>query len=261
MGTVQASVGTVVVVDDASPCTFDHELSEVLRQPGVVGRRFTHNAGIARSLNAGLAEAIVQGSRWLLTLDQDSRISATYVQDLLDDLQRAEAVGLRVGVIAPQSIKDRRGTIEYPVSRKRGWPVTEELLQSGALWSVGLLEEVGGFDEGLAMDGVDAAACLSIRERGYDVVLSPRAQLQHEWGDAQYLSLLGRTVVATGHSSTRRANIVRNRLRLFPREFRQSPKHALRTLRRVAISNLLAVSTHRASGDETSANDRTDSSG
>ena len=243
-------VGRVVVADDASPCTFDHRLAAVLRQPGAIGRRFTHNAGIARSLNAGLAEAIECGSQWLLTFDQDSRCSTTYVQDLLSDVQRAQEVGLSVGVIAPQSIEDKRGTINYPISDRHGWPVTEEVLQSGALWSVALLQDVGGFDEVLGMDAVDAAACLSIRERGHDVVLSPQARLQHEWGNAQYLSLFGRTIAATGHSSERRANIVQNRLRLFPRELRQSPTQALRTLRRVAVSNLLAVTTHRAPGNE-----------
>lgn len=241
MGTVQATVATVVVADDASPCTFDHALAAVLHKPGVIGRRFSQNAGIARSLNAGLAEAIAHGSQWLLTLDQDSKISTTYIRDLLSDLHRAQELGLSVGVIAPQSIEDKRGTIKYPVSDKHGWPVTEEVLQSGALWSVDLLQDIGGFDEALAMDAVDAAACLSIRERGHDIALSPRAQLQHEWGDAQYLSILGRTIAATGHSPRRRANIVRNRLRLFPRELRQSPRHAMRTLRRVAVSNLLAV--------------------
>ena len=258
MGTIREMVGTVVVADDASPCTFDHELARVLRQPGVVGRRFSHNAGIARSLNAGLSEAISRGSQWLLTLDQDSKCSATYVEDILSDLQRAEAVGLSVGVIAPQSIEDKRGTIKYPISDKHGWPVTEEVLQSGALWSVALLQEVGGFDEVLGMDAVDAAACLSIRERGHDVVLSPRARLQHEWGNAEYLSVFGRTIAATGHSSQRRANIVRNRLRLFPRELRESPTHALRTLRRVAVSNLLAVCSHRARRNEAATGEHTD---
>ena len=257
MGTVREMVGTVVVADDASPCTFDRELAAVLGQPGVLGRRFTHNAGIARSLNAGLSEAISRGSQWLLTLDQDSRCSTTYVEDLLSDLQRAEAVGLSVGVIAPQSIEDKRGTIRYPVAHKHGWPVTEEVFQSGALWSVALLQEIGGFDEVLGIDAVDAAACLSLRERGHNVVLSPQARLQHEWGNAQYLSIFGRTIAATGHSSRRRANIVRNRLRLFPRELRKSPTHALRTLRRVAVSNLLAVTTHRAPRNEAATGEHT----
>ena len=35
--------------------------------------------------------------------------------------------------------------------------------------------------------------------------------------------------------------MVRNRLRLFPAEFAQSPVHALRTLRRVAVNTALAV--------------------
>jgi hypothetical protein len=48
--------------------------------------------------------------------------------------------------------------------------------------------------------------------------------------------------MATGHSPERRTTIVRNRLRLAPEEFQQDPVHALRTLRRVAMGTLLAVS-------------------
>jgi len=55
------------------------------------------------------------------------------------------------------------------------------------------------------------------------------------------VSVLGRKVMATGHSPERRTTIVRNRLRLAPEEFKQDPVHALRTLRRVTMGTLLAV--------------------
>jgi len=50
---------------------------------------------------------------------------------------------------------------------------------------------------------------------------------------------LGRTVMVTNHSPARRATMVRNRLALAPAEFRQSPKHAFRTLRRVTVNSVL----------------------
>ncbi|MDI1288712.1 MAG: hypothetical protein PSX37_02015, partial [bacterium] len=55
------------------------------------------------------------------------------------------------------------------------------------------------------------------------------------------VTVLGRTVLASGHSPERRTTMVRNRLRLAPEEFAQSPVHAFRTLRRVAMSTLLAA--------------------
>jgi hypothetical protein len=65
--------------------------------------------------------------------------------------------------------------------------------------------------------------------------------LAHRVGEGRAVRILGRTVLASGHSPERRTTIVRNRLRLAPEEFRQSPRHAMRTLRRVAVGTLLAV--------------------
>ncbi len=65
--------------------------------------------------------------------------------------------------------------------------------------------------------------------------------MQHSVGASRAVTVLGRTVTSTGHSPDRRTTIVRNRLRLFPEEFRQDRVHALRTLRRVAMGTLLAV--------------------
>lgn len=234
-------VENVVIADDASPCTFDPILRSVSELPGVTIVRFGVNAGIARSLNAGLRHAIESGAQWLLTVDQDTTLPPTYLRDICSDLEDARRQAISVGVIAPQEIADKAGTITYPITLRGGWPTTEEVLQTGALWSVPALQAFGGFAEVLAMDAVDAAACLSLRENGNQIALSPTAQLEHQWGEVEFVSLLGRTVAATGHSAARRRSITRNRLALFPREFRQSPIHAIRTLRRVASSTVLAT--------------------
>jgi len=132
-------------------------------------------------------------------------------------------------------------TSTYPTWTEDGLLLTHEVFQTGALWSVAALSRVGGFDERLAMDGVDAAACLRLREAGYLVALAPGLSLTHQVGEARQVSLLGRSVVVSHHPPARRFSILRNRLRLAPAEFRQSPVHAFRTLRRVALQSALAV--------------------
>jgi hypothetical protein len=47
--------------------------------------------------------------------------------------------------------------------------------------------------------------------------------------------------MVTGHSPERRASMLRSRLRLFPVEFNESPRHALRTIRRVAVNQTLGL--------------------
>jgi len=232
----------VVVSDDASPCTAD----DPLRGVSILGAqvvRHDRNAGIARSLNAGLARAAELGMDWLLTVDQDSAIPADYTADLLAAAVVAQDVlgPAGVGAVGAGSIDDASGQLSYPVQLVDGVPVTHEVIQTGTLWSVIALLAVGGFDERLAIDAVDAAACLRLREAGYHVVLAPEVAVTHRVGSGRQVRVLGRSVLASGHSPGRRTTMVRNRLRLFPAEFAQSPTHALRTLRRIAMSTALAV--------------------
>ena len=234
VASLEAQGISVLVTDDASPCTSDPALREI-ESLGVDVVRHSHNRGIARGLNDGLAFTVARGATWLLTVDLDSSLPPGYVAALL------AAASDRVGVIGAEIISDARGDVRYPTPQSDGHLTTEEVFQTGSLWSVAALTAIGGFDESLGIDAVDAAACLRLRERGFIVALAPGVRLEHRVGAARQVTLLGRTVLATGHSPKRRTTMVRNRLRLAPAEFRQSPKHALRTLRRVGVNAVLGA--------------------
>lgn len=238
----------VVVSDDASPCTADPVLRDCGLVPGVTVIRHDHNEGIARGLNEGLRSAHDAGCRWLLTCDQDSQFPETYVADISSYAQSIDSLwedSVRVGAVGAGIVINASGQLKYPITRVAGASgpvdVTEEVIASGTLWNVEALLEVGGFDESLGLDAVDAAACLRLREAGYRVVVAPGVRMEHELGNSHSVQLLGRTVLATGHSGARRATMMRNRLRLAPAEFRQSPKHAFRTLRRVSVNALMGA--------------------
>jgi rhamnosyltransferase len=245
---ILASHGPVVVSDDASPCTSDPTLALVAEIPGVSVVRNSHNCGIGRALNQGLAVAQERGYAWLLTVDQDSYVNADYAQHMVEYADQMVADGVPLGALGAGIVRDASGLLSYPTatikSNGRDVVITEEVVQSGTLWSVEALVLVGGFDESLGMDAVDAAACLSLRSQGLLVAVNPAAELQHQIEGAQQFSVLGKTFMVTGHSPARRRAIVRNRLRLFPREFAQSPTHALRTVRRSMV-NFLAVPLRR----------------
>ena len=238
----------VIVSDDASPCTADRLLSDVAGIPGVSMKRHARNQGIARGLNDGLRFAQEQGARWLMTLDQDTAVTPDYVSALLADAEQRNASGVSVGAIGAEVIADAGGDMRYPITHTAQGPITEELIQTGTLWSVAALVEASGFNEEFGIDAVDAAACLALRERGYAVCIAPGTRLQHEIGAARTVRLLGRDVMVTGHSPERRTSMLRNRLRLFPAEYSQSPKHAFRTLRRVALNQGLGLIVERDRG-------------
>lgn len=222
----------VLVVDDASR---DSSYVAACAALGASVLRHDTNQGIARSLNDGLAFARTSGASWLLTVDQDTSLPEGYVEKLLGFAHA------RAGVIGAEIIGDSSGDLRYPTRKVAGHLVTDEVFQTGALWRVDVLSSLGGFDESLGIDAVDAEACLKLREAGFAVVLARDVRLSHHYGSGYAVRLFGRSVVATGHSPARRETMVRNRLRLFPREFRQSPTHALRTLRRIGVNALLGV--------------------
>jgi rhamnosyltransferase len=236
---IRAQGYPILISDDASPVTADAILRSCSNHPDVHVIRHHRNEGIARALNEGLLAAIDMGAEFLLTLDQDSRVPANYVNDLV---RAFDALSVdRVGVIAPAVIADSSGDITYPTHITDGVMTTEEVIQSGALWKVTALEEIHGFDEKLGIDAVDAAACLHLRETGHLVALTPAVTLQHNLGDSRQVKLFGRSIMVTNHSPARRATMVRNRLALAPAEFKQSPRHAFRTVRRVTVNSVLGA--------------------
>lgn len=231
----------VLVADDASGESTQAVLASVASRGAVVVRH-DHNSGIARSLNDGLRWAVAARSTWLLTVDQDSTLADDYVARIVAAADASVAcLGPHaVGAVGAGSIDDASGGLSYPVRFVSGLACTEELIQSGTLWSVVGLTAIGGFDETLGIDAVDAAACVRLRASGRRLILAPGLPLGHRMGEGRQVTVLGRTVLASGHSPERRTTMVRNRLRLAPEEFAQSPVHAFRTLRRVAMSTLLA---------------------
>ena len=236
---VLAAQADVIVADDASPCTSDPVLARVSAL-GIPVVRHARNAGIARSLNDGLRHAKGIGSDWLLTVDQDTVISTDHVARLLAVAGSSSRL-VHLGAVAAGRIDDAAGPLAYPVTLVDGISTTQEVIQTGTLWSVAALEAIGGFDESLGIDAVDAAACVRLRAAGFSLVLAPDVVTAHQVGNSREVSVLGRKVMSTGHSPERRTTIVRNRLRLAPEEFQQDPVHALRTLRRMAMGTLLAV--------------------
>jgi rhamnosyltransferase len=232
----------VVVADDASPCTADPTL-RTIGALGAVVVRHRRNAGIARSLNDGLRVAREEHADWLLTVDQDSVLPAGYVAAVLSAAEDACGVlGMgHVGAVAAGAVADVSGALTYPVTVHSGVTTTAEVIQTGTLWSVEGLTAIGGFDETFGIDAVDAAACVRLRAHDRRIVLVPGLTLDHRVGDGRQVEILGRSVHASGHSPERRTTIVRNRLRLAPEEFAQSPAQGFRSLRRMLMNTALAV--------------------
>ena len=228
--------GPVIVSDDASPCTFDPLLAEVADLENVSVVRHGSNAGIARGLNEGIRVADELDSMWLLTVDQDTVLPDGYVTDILAWLDRHDDHMSRIGVVGAGEVFDGDAQIRYPSTTVEGVRTTTEVIQTGSLWQVEALRSIGGFDESFGIDAVDAAACVRLRAAGYLVAVAEGIELRHSIGSSRSIRAFGRDIMVTGHSPERRTSMLRNRLRLFPEEIRQSPRHAFRSIRRVLVN-------------------------
>jgi GT2 family glycosyltransferase len=169
-----------LVIYDNSPRP--HELSISAPFP----TQYIHdaeNAGLARAYNAALAHAQAQGSTWILLLDQDTRLSAQYLDELLDASEALKS-STDVGAIVPKiwagtrlyspeapflwqirrQFSNRHHSVEENVTGIVAEPLTA--YNSGAALRVSALEQMGGFPEDFWLDYLDHAVFQRLRLDG-----------------------------------------------------------------------------------------------
>lgn len=212
---LRGQADAVVVIDNASA-----EAGKIERLALAAGCRFIGNAanlGVAAALNQAARLAAAEGYEWLATFDQDSLVPAGAIAGLFD-LLAAHPDRHRIGVLA-MSHRDRNTGHDYQSARSilRETPTWRELratITSGAMVRMAALGNVGAFDEGLFIDGVDHDFCLRCRRHGLLVIEGRDQILDHAIGAATEARILGRRVTPTHHSPDRRYYITRNGLEM-----------------------------------------------
>lgn len=199
VGTVQdllKQVSHVVVVDDGSPAAAEPVLKELAAAGATVVRQPV-NSGIAAALNAGVAVAREQWNPdFFLTLDQDSAPTKQYVQRALDTNRRARSADVQVGFITAAAYSGH----PVPLLRGKG-PFIQPFdpMQSGFLIPRSTIENVGPFEEGLFIDGVDSEYTMRTRSAGLAVLVGEGCEIDHDLGERAPSTVLGRPVRIFGH--------------------------------------------------------------
>jgi GT2 family glycosyltransferase len=153
------------------------------------GSEFVHcpeNPGLAGAYNRALSQAVRNHAKWLMLLDQDTDLSATYLEKVL------EAVASRcqdnIGAFAPKLYDGDRLLSPYRVSRRSMKLISDEFVgisdemlwpfSSASVISVEALQRIGGFAPDYPLDYLDNITFSRLYRAGF-VTYILDAKLQH----------------------------------------------------------------------------------
>jgi GT2 family glycosyltransferase len=181
---------TAIVVDNGST---DDTLALVDAFPDVICLPQNTNLGFGRANNVGLGVALDRKAGWVLLLNQDARVEAEAVGELV----RVSVARPRFGILSPFHLDGKGVSLDagfancaylagpellsdlYLDRRQEVYPTT---FVNAAAWLLTreCLDTVGGFDPLFFMWGEDNDYCNRTIWHGFEIGLVPRARIFHD---------------------------------------------------------------------------------
>ena len=196
-------VEKLYIIDNSDFNNDKNELSKIKTIDKVKYIALGRNKGIAYALNYAANLAIKDGYQWLLTLDQDSRVSAGMIEELqvfISSFQNSDSIGVVTAKVLKKDASYKKNTVDYFFAP---WVYT-----SGNLINLNTYIRLGKFKEEMFIDYVDVEYCYRLRANGYKIIVLNNAILIHDVGHPKAL-LLGK-LKASIHSSKRYYSMARN---------------------------------------------------
>ena len=168
------------------------------------------NLGIATALNIGVKEALKQGYNWILTMDQDSKVSSNMIEKMfevystIDESERKDILS-----IFPNFVDERIQSIEEN-SEMNAYEYVDADITSGNLLKAEVFDKVGFFDD-LFIDLVDTDFCMRLNEENIKMIKVRDAILYHSLGESQTVKSIFGKFNTSNHSALRRYYMTRNR--------------------------------------------------
>ncbi len=237
---VLAQVQGLVVVDNASNAEVVDRLRGASRGLGFHLIENGENLGIAEGLNQGILWARNEGYPWVVLLDQDSKITDGFVNQMFATWE-VHPARERVASMHPKYLDPSTGREPNFLRAEDGGPVTS--MTSGALMPTWIFDKIGLFSSEYFIDQVDTEYCLRIRAAGYLVADSRDAVLLHATGFPERRRFLFFNFEPTHHSAVRRYYLSRNRVAVYRKYFRVFPgviSHAIYYASRETLKCLIA---------------------
>jgi rhamnosyltransferase len=202
--------------------------------------RLGENCGLAAGLNIGLNKAIELGFEQAVLFDQDSTPYPGMVEALWQS-RAARKNPEKVAVVGPRLSEekilheDHRWVRPNPYWKwmfSRVRCTSEDIagvtfvITSGSLTDLTIYKQIGPMDTALFIDYIDHEYCLHATQLGYEIIVSARAKLKHNFGAQRAYKFIGLIVRPTFHSALRLRYISRNRWRIWRRYALSAPHWA-----------------------------------
>ena len=207
---LRGQVDETIYVDNHSTSTnlidsFSGDNVTVIKNPD--------NFGLAKAQNQGIEQAKQDGADYVILFDQDSVPPNGFVDGLMRCYQE-QRVKHKVALVGPAirnmlkgSDENEPGVVFKGLSIKRialrAETEVSYCIASGSLIPISVLEDVGGLEEKLFIDGLDLEWCLRARSKGYRIFQTSNTYLDHCLGDGSSNRILS-------HSPKREYYIMRN---------------------------------------------------
>lgn len=194
------SLDVLYVVDNS-----DDEIKRIEETDKIKYIKLNENVGIAEALNIGAKRAIEEKYKYLLTLDQDSKMTSDIVNKMKEYLETTKEKN--IGLISPYQDIDSDEIID-----KNKVEDVVEVMTSGNIINLDAYKKIGGFKSWLFIDCVDTDYCMNLHKHNYKVLRINNIVMKHELGSLKVHKLFNKEYPCYNHNPIRRYYIVRNNL-------------------------------------------------
>jgi rhamnosyltransferase len=192
LATTQALIDSILVqtdvvsIIDNSP----NPANLLLDKHNLNYHHFPGNIGIAAAQNTGLKDLMLSGCEFGLLLDQDSSVSDSFVSSLASLLENSNYNERDIVAIGPRILCSFSDKIVKPRVQKEltiynDMVCVSQIISSGMMINLNILERIGFKDESLFIDGVDHEWCWRAGGSNFQVAIANDIEMTHTLGDSR----------------------------------------------------------------------------
>lgn len=175
--------GWQIIVVDNSPESHQHWLLHSVHY-----RHLPSNAGIAAAQNCGLDIAKQCGCDYAMLLDQDSQLSVSFLHKVSERAVYANQAYPNLAAYGPTIVsefdnKAVKARLQKPQTLDDGFLLCRQIIASGKVIPLNVLDTTGMMDDTLFIDGVDHEWCWRAAQKGFRIIGDTHTQLLHRQGE------------------------------------------------------------------------------